>query len=310
MVSAGGGQVVGGGLGVGAAGYRVRFDWGPVGAEAVAAGAAVVAVVDVLSFTTTVTVAVERGMAVLPYRWRDDSAAEVARRHGAVLAVGRSRARPGQISLSPASVLASDGVERLVLPSPNGSTIAARLAGTGVTVVGVCLRNATAAAAWVRERVGDRAVAVVAAGERWSDGSLRPAVEDLWGAGAFIDALDRGRRAPEGRGGLAPEGRGDRAPEGRAGLTPEDRGGSASGGRGGMAPEAGAARAAYREVVGRVGGALGECASGRELIGQGFAGDVAVAGQVDASVAVPVLRDGWFVEASSSVSLYDGGSMR
>lgn len=62
-------------------GYRVRFDWGPAGAEAVGAGAAYVAVVDVLSFTTTLTVAVEHGIAVLPYRWRDASAAETAERH-------------------------------------------------------------------------------------------------------------------------------------------------------------------------------------------------------------------------------------
>jgi 2-phosphosulfolactate phosphatase len=34
-------------------------------------------------------------------------------------------------------------------------------------------------------------VAVVASGERWKgDGSLRPALEDLWGAGAFLRSLD------------------------------------------------------------------------------------------------------------------------
>ena len=79
----------------GQGGYRVRFDWGPFGADAVAEGAAFVAVVDVLSFTTTLTVAVERGIAVLPYRWRDESAVEVARRHRAELAAGRSEAGPG-----------------------------------------------------------------------------------------------------------------------------------------------------------------------------------------------------------------------
>jgi 2-phosphosulfolactate phosphatase len=180
-------------------GHRVRFDWGPEGADAVGPGAAYVAVVDVLSFTTTLTVAVERGIAVLPYRWRDDSAAAVARSHGAALAVGRSQAGPGRISLSPDTVLRARGVERLVLPSPNGSTVAARLAGTGATVVGVSLRNAAAAAAWVRRRAGDRPVAVVAAGERWNDGPLRPAVEDLWGAGAFIAALGTGGASPEAR---------------------------------------------------------------------------------------------------------------
>jgi 2-phosphosulfolactate phosphatase len=153
-------------------------------------------------------------------------------------------------------VLRARGVERLVLPSPNGSTVAARLADTGATVVGVSLRNAAAAAAWVRERAGDRPVAVVAAGERW-DGQMRPAVEDLWGAGAFIAAL----------------------------------------GTGGASPEARAAAAAYREIAADLPGALADCASGRELIGSGYPSDVAVAGDPAGSAAVPVLSGGWFTGA-------------
>jgi 2-phosphosulfolactate phosphatase len=167
--------------------YRLRMEWGPTGAEAVPADYAVV--VDVLSFTTTLTVALERGIEVFPFRWKDSRAAEHALRHGATLAVGRfeamSRGDARHVSLSPASLAEVEGVQRLVLPSPNGSTIAFALAESGAQVVGACLRNAGAVARWLGPRVADGAsVVVVPAGERWYDDSLRPAAEDLWGAGA------------------------------------------------------------------------------------------------------------------------------
>ena len=63
-------------------GFGVRFDWGPTGAAAVAIDVEAAVVVDVLSFTTTTVVAVEAGAAVLPWRWRDDSARQQAEAEG------------------------------------------------------------------------------------------------------------------------------------------------------------------------------------------------------------------------------------
>jgi 2-phosphosulfolactate phosphatase len=111
-------------------GYRVRFDWGLRGARECGPGSTVVAVVDVLSFTTTVSVAADRGIEVLPYRWRDESAPAFANANDAVLAVGRSEARPGDVSLSPLTVRETTAT-RIVLPSPNGSTIAHAGPATG-----------------------------------------------------------------------------------------------------------------------------------------------------------------------------------
>lgn len=231
----------------------VRFEWGPTGAAAVAAPVTVV--VDVLSFTTTLTVALDRGIVVHPFRWRDQRAAAYAAERGAVLATGRSR-RDG-VSLSPVSVRESVGVERLVLPSPNGSTICFDLAAAGSTVLGASLRNRSAVARWLAGHEGD-AVAVVAAGERWSDGSLRPAVEDLWGAGAVIAAL--------------------------VDLGALD-----------LSPEARVAEQAFRAVEPRLTEELIACASGRELVDQGCAADVAVAAEFDHSSGVPVLIGDAFV---------------
>jgi 2-phosphosulfolactate phosphatase len=237
--------------------HRIRLEWGPAGAAAIGSDADVAVVVDVLSFTTTVTVAVARGIAVHPFRWRDERAAAYAAEHDAVLAVGRSeaRGRPGAVSLSPVSVAQATGVERLVLPSPNGSAISAELAGSGATVVAGCLRNAGAVATWLRPRLqGGEVVAVVPAGERWPDGSLRPAAEDLWGAGAVLRHLDRRLMSPEARLGYE----------------------------------------AYAAVAGRLADAVAGCASGRELVERGFGQDVEIAVQSEASPTVPVLRDGAF----------------
>jgi 2-phosphosulfolactate phosphatase len=54
----------------GQATYAIRLEWGPTGAAAIGADADIAVVVDVLSFTTTLTVAVEQGMAVLPFAWQ------------------------------------------------------------------------------------------------------------------------------------------------------------------------------------------------------------------------------------------------
>ncbi len=240
-------------------GYRVRCEWGPVGAAAVVRPGDVAVVVDVLSFTTTTTIAVARGVEVLPFAWRDDRAVEHARAHDAVLAVGRSVARddPGAVSLSPASVIGAAGLRRLVLPSPNGSTICAALVDSGARVVAASLRNATAVGRWAASRVAEgAAVCLVPAGERWPDGSLRPAVEDLLGAGAVLAALV------------------DDLPD--ADLSPEAR----------------VALGTYRRAV--LPDDLHACASGRELAAIGFDRDVELAARVDADPVVPVLADGVF----------------
>ena len=106
----------------GQAAYDVRFDWGPDGLDAIVAGARVVVIVDVLRFTTAVSVAVGRGAEVLPYVWGSgDAAAAYARRHGAELA---GRREQGDWSLSPTDLLDLPGGTHLVLPSPNGSALA------------------------------------------------------------------------------------------------------------------------------------------------------------------------------------------
>lgn len=171
------------------AGYGVRFEWGGAALRHVATARDVVIVVDVLSFSTCVDIACAQGAAVLPFAHKDDRAAAYAHEQRALLA--GPRGGPG-FSLSPASLTAIGRGTRLVLPSPNGSALS--LAAPSPLVLAGALRNAEAVA---RYAAAQRApVVVVAAGERWPDGSLRPALEDLLGAGAVIDALG-GSPSPE-----------------------------------------------------------------------------------------------------------------
>jgi len=170
--------------------YDFRCEWGLAGANVLGPISDVVIVVDVLSFSTAVDIAVARGAAVLPYGWRDRPAEEFAASKGAWLAAPRSS--HGGYSLSPASLLSIPAGAALVLPSPNGSTLCLHT-GRVVTFT-ACLRNSAAVAARAREC--GRHIAVIPAGEQWSDGSLRPGIEDWIGAGAVLAEL---------RGGLSPE---------------------------------------------------------------------------------------------------------
>ncbi|GAA4898322.1 2-phosphosulfolactate phosphatase [Stackebrandtia albiflava] len=238
-------------------GYGLRFGWGAEGAAELADPAGALVVVDVLSFTTSVSVVVERGGAVLPFRWRDARAAAHASRHDAALAVGRREVDASHPwSLSPAALREAPAIPRLVLPSPNGSTIAAT-AGGGTVYAG-CLRNAATVAERLRTKgfgTPERPVAVVAAGELRSGGALRPCLEDQLGAAAVLSGL------------IA------------AGLP--------------ASPEAETAAVRWRPD--RAADLVRRSGSGVELIEQGYGGDVEIAVEVDASRTVPVLTAEGFV---------------
>lgn len=170
--------------------FDVRCEWGEQGVAQLAPISDALIIVDVMSFSTCVTVATARGATVFPYRWKDDSSAEYARSLGAALAGRRGES---QFSLSPASLMQIPPGTRLVLPSPNGSTLALAT-GQTPTFAG-CFRNARAVAQAAMD-LGSR-IAIIPAGERWKqDDTLRPSLEDLIGAGAIIQHLP-GSLSPE-----------------------------------------------------------------------------------------------------------------
>lgn len=226
--------------------FDIRCEWGAQGVAALAPACDVVIVVDVLSFSTSVDIATSRGATVFAYSGPAEGAASFAAAVGAHLAQPQ-RSLSGY-TLSPSSLLTIEPGTRLVLPSPNGSTLSL---GAGTTpVLAGCLRNARAVAA-AAQRFG-QAIGVIPAGERWRpDGALRPSFEDLVGAGAIISYL-----------------------------------------AGALSPEATGALGAFRVAAPRLSELVRACGSGKELIARGFAEDVALAVELDASQTAPLLRDG------------------
>lgn len=205
-------------------------------------------VVDVLSFTTAVDIATASGAIIFPFGFGDERAAAYAVEKNAVLA--GSRYEDG-FSLSPSSLAHIGPGTRLVLPSPNGAALSLLAESLGQDVVAACLRNAAAVA---RELMPRGTVAVIAAGERWEDGSLRPAIEDFVGAGAVIASLD--------------------------GMT--------------LSPEATVAASAFLATEPHLSGTVGGAMSGRELIDRGFATDVELGCELNASRTFPMMTRGFY----------------
>jgi 2-phosphosulfolactate phosphatase len=247
-------------------GFDLRIEWSLDGVRALGPHCAVLIIVDVLVFTTTVDVVVEQGARVLPMPWKDERAAEAAEKAGATLTpsglvrVGGDHpsgvvAQTGGRTLRPSSLSGLSPDTFLAIATPNGGTLSAAAGETGATVLAGCLRNASAVAAAASKLAGDRPIGVIPAGERWKTDAapLRPSIEDYLGAAAIAAAIT-GRSAPS--------------------------------------PEAMLAIQTYHSVAEKVPELLAGSISGRELAAAGVPDDVVIASAVDASDTVPVLRDG------------------
>src|SRR5262249_28838309 len=111
----------------------------------------VVIIIDVLSFSTSVEVAVTQGAIVFPYRRRNDTARAYAVSVGATLAdPGR---HPSRYSLSPASLTSIPKGTRLVLPSPTAAPLT--LAPSPPPALRACFRTGGSSLLW-RDNMAQR----------------------------------------------------------------------------------------------------------------------------------------------------------
>lgn len=139
------------------------------------------------------------------------------------------------------------------------SRISFGAAETGCGVIAGCLRNRAAVAA-AAVHLG-AAITVIASGERWPDGSMPPAYEDLIGAGAIIDAMAESNAR--------------------------------------LSPEAASARAAFLDAQDELDDRMSGVPSAVEPIQLGFEDDVKLACCHGVSSTVPVLRGRAYEGASS-----------
>lgn len=234
------------------------FGFGQWAAEKAAARGDVIVIVDVLSFTTSVTIAVDRGALIYPCRDSDDLPALTARIGGEAAVARADVPAKGRFSLSPQTYVAIEPETRVAVWSPNGATCS-RCAVTAPYVLAGALVNAEAIGATVNKILAnsDLAVTVIACGERETgpDGKtyLRWAEEDILGAGAVMSYVE-----------------GDKS------------------------PAACLVEKAFRQCRDRLDDVLRQCESGRYLINRGFDGDVGIAAHLNRYQIAPILRDGSF----------------
>jgi 2-phosphosulfolactate phosphatase len=255
----------------------VHVEWGEVATLEAARRQHCIAIVDVLSFSTTVSMALDRGAEVLALSGDDIEAlggrAAIAARFGAEVVAKDRGSKTAKFTLSPASLTRVSAGDRLILTSLNGALAVSRAKGAAALVV-ACLRNRRAAGdflAGVLRAQPAGGVTIVACGEHWSSVAdapgVRPSLEDWIGAGALAARLA----------------------ELGASLSPEAKAAAAAFG------------AAVREGLDAW---LRECVSGRELVAKGFPDDVDFAAALDVSEVVPLhdADDGFFRPAAAPYS--------
>jgi len=161
----------------------INCEWGSKGISEYSEISDVTIIIDVLSFSTCVDTALNNGAIIYPYPYKEN-AAEYAESKNAVLAA--SKRSYSEISLSPLSFRNAVNGKSYVLPSPNGSSLSVECMSK-ITLT-ACLRNYRTVAEYAGGLSNN--IAVVPAGEKWNDGSIRFAIEDYFCAGAVISVLN------------------------------------------------------------------------------------------------------------------------
>ncbi len=234
--------------------YQCRMDWGEKGTIEASNRGDIIVIVDVLSFSTTITGAVHHGAIVYPFPKVGDIE-EFGKLVDAEVCLGRVESQTaGLPSLSATSFNESHKDKRYVLSSRNGATCAKASKQDAYILIGSLL-NISSIANIVNkiQKETNINITVIACGERWrstNDESreLRPSIEDYLGAGAILEKLE-----------------------------------------GTKSPEAKVCIGAFQNAKPNLSELINDSSSGRELINMGYPEDVKFSCQVDLYKDVPIL---------------------
>jgi 2-phosphosulfolactate phosphatase len=184
--------------------YKCRVEWGGRDAREAALRGDITIIVDVLSFSSTVTTALNFGASIFPFPPpMNETAIDYAKSIGAQLVWGRAEAAKfGGHSLSPTSFTPADDGQKFVICSLNGAACTWVASKVPALLIG-CFLNASAvsnAANQLNMKIGAN-ISVIACGEKWSsnlenENNMRPGIEDYLGAG-FILSMLGGSKSPE-----------------------------------------------------------------------------------------------------------------
>jgi 2-phosphosulfolactate phosphatase len=179
---------------------RIHVEWGAIGAKIGAARGDIVVIVDVLSFSTSVTIVLSNGGTAFSYsnqEIQDQGGREaVARRLNAEIISRDREFTDSRFSLSPVSLKNVKTQDRIVLTSINGAHCASSASNSPIVLIGALtnrLACAEAIAQLLRMNKAGRCT-LVACGELWSsiypdEEGMRPSIEDFIGVGAIAEEL-------------------------------------------------------------------------------------------------------------------------
>lgn len=243
--------------------YECRIEWGKRGAREAAERGDITIIIDVLSFSSTVVSAVNKGAIIYPYPPNLDGKL-YAKKLGAEYILGRKEAAIiGRPTLSPVSFNEQHANQKYVLSSLNGAFCSWIATKVPALLIGSLLNfSAVANVANQLSEQTNANITVIPCGELWNEmreneDGLRPSIEDYLGAGAVLSELN-----------------------------------------GTKSPEAEVCIGAFLHSKDRIKELLWECGSGRELRQKGFEEDVLYCSQINYYNTVPVLLEECFVDVS------------